>query len=123
MELQKASPHTCCSDAQYEQTRISRADGIAKVAVVCKHCDANWVDIFGYSHSELKQEKGKYRPVELGSCCGDARYEHDTEVNEGERVEIYSHCTNCGADWKDVFTYGHSKVDVDSLPDSHRAAH
>lgn len=48
--------------------------------------------------------------AEPGSCCDDAYYESGGVNNEGDRLEAYGYCQNCGATWRDVFTYSHSEV-------------
>ena len=50
-----------------------------------------------------------YTQRESGECCEDPEYEEDGLWNEGERVEAYVICENCGAEFRDVFTYSYTE--------------
>lgn len=42
-------------------------------------------------------------------CCSEPCVTEDAHANEGDHVEIYASCLNCGAEWTDVFTYSYSE--------------
>lgn len=58
-----------------------------------------------------------WRERSSGSCCADPWYEQTSIFNEGDRVEAFAECQNCGAEWRDVFRYSHAEVKPRTLPD------
>lgn len=117
MGYQRAKPYTCCEDAMYSQTDISRDDNRVEVKSECRECGADWKDVFEFSHTELDDSDvtTQYRQTEQRSCCDDPSMEHSNTWNEGEQVEVFKNCLNCGADWKYVFTYSHAMVQETAL--------